>query len=109
MIDFDTLSYLEQVNTLEQAAKKLGVSVKHVQKLIDAGALRAFNVGLGSRSVSLRIEESELDRFVAVRRVQPASGNTMFPLPRPAKVRESHDSVSLRERLARARANKDRI
>lgn len=54
--------------SIQQAADRLGVERKHVQALIDAGDLPAFDVArTGGRYRLLRIESEALETFIELR------------------------------------------
>lgn len=62
-----TVATFPKLYTVAQAAERLGVSVKSVRRLVDAGELAAYQLTRsadGRRGSSIRIAESELRRFL---------------------------------------------
>ena len=57
----------DALRTYAEAGDYLGVSSRTIRRLVDAGELRAINVGTSAKVTIPRIRQSELDRFVAAR------------------------------------------
>lgn len=68
--------------TLQEAADRLGISLRQAEMHVADGSLAAVNVGRGSLRRDLRILDEDLDRFVAARKVAPV--RSAAPVPRPA-------------------------
>lgn len=58
--------------TSTQAAERLTTTREHVQDLIRAGALPAFNISLGAKA-RWRIALADLDAFIAARTHKPTT------------------------------------
>ena len=74
----------EKEMTVEQAAKRLQVSPRHLRELIKSGVLPAFNVGLPGGRPRYRIEHADLARFIEnqrTKRAEPAEQTKPRPLP----------------------------
>lgn len=56
----------DRMLTIDQVAERLGVSRRHVYRLLDAGELRAVDISVGSRGRQ-RIAALEVDAFLARR------------------------------------------
>lgn len=52
--------------TLDQVAERLGVSKRHVYRLIELGELASINIAAGARTRQ-RVADDELGRFIARR------------------------------------------
>ncbi len=63
--------------TLDEAAQALAVSLAHVRRMVDAGAMRVVRVG---RRITVPV--SEVQRFAQQGAEWPQSGH-MHPSPRP--------------------------
>jgi excisionase family DNA binding protein len=64
-------AYLPRCNIRARAAKRLGISVRHLSRVIAAGDLPV--VRLGTRVV--RISPADLDRYIAAKREGRSAGN----------------------------------
>lgn len=60
-----------QAFTLQEAADRLGISLRQAEMHVADGSLGAINVGRGRQRRDLRILDDELERFVSSRRVAP--------------------------------------
>ena len=71
--------------TVEQVAKHLQVSPRHLRELIRAGALEAWNIGIPGGRPRYRIEPDDLDRFIESQRrtVRAEPAEQTKPRPRP--------------------------
>lgn len=78
--------------TITQAAERLGVERKHVQALIDAGDLPAFNVARSDgRYKLLRIESEALETFIETR----ATGEAKTPRRLSPRTRARRERAGL--------------
>lgn len=68
---------MDDVLTIEESARHLRVSTKHVRALIKRGRISPSRVGLGTRRERLRIRRSQLERFLAL----GAEGLAIHPEP----------------------------
>lgn len=53
-----------QLLSIPETAQRLGVHRSTVYQLISAGQLQAINLGQGKQRTSIRVRESELERFI---------------------------------------------
>ena len=58
-----------QLFSVSQIAAAIGISTRRVRELIRLGKLEATNVGLGEHQASYRISQTQLDAFLAARKV----------------------------------------
>ncbi len=65
--------------TLQEAADRLGISLRQAEMHVADGSLTAVNVGRGSLRRDLRILDEDLDRFVAARKVAPVRVAAALP------------------------------
>ena len=72
--------------TTESVAARLAVTPEHVVGLIRAGRLAASDVGLGSRRATWRIEEEEVERFLADSMPAPPKPRAKRRKPKPEMV-----------------------
>jgi excisionase family DNA binding protein len=56
------------------AAQKLGITVRTLYRLIDEGQLAAYKMGR-----VIRLQEGEIDQFIAASRIQPGSLEHLYP------------------------------
>jgi excisionase family DNA binding protein len=66
--------------TIDQAAERLGLSRRTVERKIEQGVIPALQ--LGGRGTAIRIDERELAGWLAEHRT-PTSGGSFAPSPRP--------------------------
>jgi len=72
--------------TIEAVAKRLGCSTNHARRLVRSGAIVPVSIGLpNARRQTIRVEESELIRYVESRTVRPT--------PRPTRRRRKSPAV----------------
>jgi excisionase family DNA binding protein len=57
-----------------QAARRLGVTVRTLYRLIDEGALPAYKFGR-----VIRLQETEVDAFIQASRIVPGSLEHLYP------------------------------
>lgn len=60
--------------TVPQVAKRLGLAPNSVYSLVDAGKLRAFNVGAGQRR-RIKIFWRDVEAYLAGVEIKPSNGN----------------------------------
>ena len=70
---------MKAVNTIE-AAKLLGCSADTVRRHIDAGRLRAYHVGAGTKRRRLAVTVEEIERFQRAQMVE-AGAVRVHPIP----------------------------
>lgn len=63
--------HFERAFTLQEAADRLGISLRQAEMHVADGTLAAVNVGRGRLRRDLRVLDEELDRFVEARKVVP--------------------------------------
>ena len=74
--------------TVEQAAERLGVTPRFIRRLTSEKRIPYVKLGGGSH---VRIEEEDLEAFVAAGRVEPMPRQMPFAYPQIARERESRD------------------
>ena len=60
-----------------EAARRLGVTVRTLYRLIDEGELPAYKFGR-----VIRLQQAEVDNFIEAARVQPGSLEHLYPEPK---------------------------
>ena len=85
-MDRETLSML----TVAQVADRLGVCRSLVYSWVDAGQLPHYRMGAAGKRGGIRIEEADLEAFLATKRVE---GCKMFVEPSPSSSRLRHLSL----------------
>jgi excisionase family DNA binding protein len=94
--------------TVQEAADRLGISVKTLRGHIRAGRLRYLSVGLGERRQAYRIEEGDLEAFKeAIRRRNAEAGqcrSTRQRTPRITNMTSNYGAIGFTA-LRNARAN----
>jgi excisionase family DNA binding protein len=70
--------------TIDQAAERLGLSRRTVERKIEQGLIPALQ--LGGKGTAIRIDERELAEWLAERRTSTSAGTSM-PVDTPAKRR----------------------
>ena len=60
-----------------EAARRLGVTVRTLYRLIDEGELPAYKFGR-----VIRLQQAEVDKFIDAARVQPGSLEHLYPEPK---------------------------
>lgn len=68
-----------------QAADRLGVSLRTLYKFIDEGSVAAYKFGR-----VIRLRDTEVDAFIAASRIEPGTLDHLYP---DAKVGISEDSL----------------
>lgn len=86
---------------LPKAAKRLAISTDTLRRHVEAGTVRAVDVGTGSHR-DLRFLDSDLDRFVTSRTYQPPSKSDRPPATNH-KTGEGTNSGYAARRAARQR------
>lgn len=59
--------------SLSGVADQLGVSVRTVRRLVDAGMLHGVDISCGDERANWRFTQTDVDEFLAARRTGPAS------------------------------------
>lgn len=73
--------------TPRQAARELGISVRHLQYMAQRGAIAFIDIGIG-RAINRRFDPSDIDAFKLSRR-------TIEAPPGPVEARPSRRSASV--------------
>ncbi|MDW9762195.1 helix-turn-helix domain-containing protein [Sinorhizobium meliloti] len=95
--------------TPEQAADRLGISVRQLRDLTDEGLLRWINIGLGEKRPTRRYTEADLQEFIMERSRKCRSTNEKARTPtRTTSSFVVSDFLAIREKLRSERRNGSR-
>jgi excisionase family DNA binding protein len=72
--DFDMSSVEIQWMSTGEAARRLGVTVRTLYRLIDEGELPAYKFGR-----VIRLQENEVDAFISQSRIEPGKLQHLYP------------------------------
>jgi excisionase family DNA binding protein len=66
--DPEAIDPIAKLNTLKQAARKLGISDDQVRGLVQDGELQYINTGRGKKRPRMKFTDADLDEFIERRR-----------------------------------------